>query len=54
MSTKALRGASSENVEVLVQAIDAFVAASNPNAKPIIWRKLSGRLASAYDRQPGQ
>lgn len=34
MSRKALRGASFKNVEELAQAIDAFIAAYNPAAKP--------------------
>ena len=39
MSRKALRGASFKNVEELAQAIDAFIAAYNPAAKPFKWRK---------------
>jgi transposase len=39
MSRKALRGASFKNVEELSRAIDAFVAAYNPTAKPFKWRK---------------
>jgi transposase len=39
MSRKALRGASFKNVEELGQAIDAFIAAYNPTAKPFKWRK---------------
>jgi len=39
MSRKALRGASFNSVEELSKAIDAFVAAYNPAAKPFKWRK---------------
>lgn len=36
---KALRGASFKNVDDLRHAIEAFVAAYNPKAKPFKWRK---------------
>jgi transposase len=39
MSRKALRGASFRSVAELSQAIDAFIAAYNPTAKPFKWRK---------------
>lgn len=39
MSRKALRGASFANLEALREAIEAFVVAYNPKAKPFIWRK---------------
>lgn len=39
MSRKALRGASFKNVDDLRHAIEAFVAAYNPKAKPFKWRK---------------
>jgi transposase len=39
MSRKALRGASFRNVDELRHAIEAFVAAYGPKAKPFIWRK---------------
>ena len=39
MSRKALRGASFRNVTELRQAIEAFIAAYNPTAKPFKWRK---------------
>jgi len=39
MSRKALRGASFRNVAELSRAIDAFIAAYNPTAKPFKWRK---------------
>lgn len=39
MSRKALRGASFKSVAELASAIDAFVAAYLPNAKPFKWRK---------------
>ena len=39
LSRKALRGASFKNVSELRQAIEAFIAAHNPNAKPFKWRK---------------
>lgn len=39
MSRKALRGASFRNVSEVRQAIEAFVAAYGPKAKPFIWRK---------------
>ena len=39
MSRKALRGASFKSVAELRQAIEAFIAAHNPNAKPFKWRK---------------
>ena len=38
-SRKALKGASFENIEHLRQAIEAFVAAYGPTAKPFVWRK---------------
>ena len=38
-SRKALKGASFESIEHLRQAIEAFVAAYGPNAKPFVWRK---------------
>jgi len=38
-SRKALRGASFKNVDELRQAIEAFIAAYTPHAKPFIWRK---------------
>jgi transposase len=38
-SRKALRGASFKNIEQLRQAIEAFVAAYGPTAKPFMWRK---------------
>lgn len=39
MSRKALRGASFKNLAELRAAIEAFIAAYNPNAKPFKWRK---------------
>jgi len=39
MSRKVLRGANFKNVTELRQAIEAFIAAYNPNAKPFKWRK---------------
>lgn len=36
---KALRGASFKNTEELRQAIEAYIAAYSPKAKPFIWRK---------------
>jgi transposase len=39
LSRKALRGGSFNNVEQLRQAIEAFVAAYGPTAKPFVWRK---------------
>lgn len=39
MSRKALRGASFKSVAELRQAIEAFIAVHNPNAKPFKWRK---------------
>jgi transposase len=39
LSRKALRGASFRNTEQLRQAIEAFVAAYGPKAKPFVWRK---------------
>lgn len=39
MARKALRGASFKSVAELGQAIDAFIAAYNPTAKPFKWRK---------------
>lgn len=39
MSRKALRGASFKSVAELRQAIEAFIAAHNPKAKPFKWRK---------------
>ena len=39
LSRKALRGASFKNVSELRAAIEAFIAAYNPSAKPFKWRK---------------
>lgn len=39
LSRKALRGASFKNVAELRQAIEAFIVAYNPKAKPFKWRK---------------
>jgi hypothetical protein len=39
MSRKALRGASFSSVEDLRHAIESFIAAYNPSAKPFKWRK---------------
>jgi transposase len=39
LSRKALRGASFKNVTELRHAIEAFIAAYNPKAKPFKWRK---------------
>jgi len=39
LSRKALRGASFRNLEQLRQAIEAFVTAYSPAAKPFVWRK---------------
>lgn len=39
LSRKALRGASFHNLEQLRQAIEDFVAAYGPAAKPFVWRK---------------
>ncbi|MCX5798771.1 MAG: IS630 family transposase [Proteobacteria bacterium] len=39
LSRKALRGANLRSVEELRQAIEAFVAAYGPIAKPFVWRK---------------
>jgi transposase len=39
MSRKVLRGANFKNVTELRQAIEAFIAAYNPKAKPFKWRK---------------
>lgn len=38
-SRKALRGANFKSIEQLRHAIEAFVAAYGPNAKPFVWRK---------------
>jgi transposase len=38
-SRKALKGANFKSVEQLRQAIEAFVAAYGPTAKPFVWRK---------------
>jgi transposase len=38
-SRKALRGASFRNAEELRQAIEAYLAAYGPTAKPFVWRK---------------
>jgi transposase len=38
-SRKALRGANFKSIEQLRQAIEAFVAAYGPTAKPFVWRK---------------
>jgi hypothetical protein len=39
MSRKVLRGANFRNFVELRAAIQAFIAAYNPNAKPFKWRK---------------
>ena len=39
MSRKVLRGANFKNVTELRQAIEAFIAAYNPKARPFKWRK---------------
>ena len=39
MSRKVLRGANFKNITELRQAIEAFIAAYNPKAKPFKWRK---------------
>ena len=39
LSRKALRGANFSRVAELSHAIDSFVAAYQPNAKPFKWRK---------------
>lgn len=39
LSRKALRGASFRTIEELRAAIDAFIAAYGPTAKPFVWRK---------------
>lgn len=43
MSRKVLRGANFKNVSELRHAIEAFIAAYNPNAKPFKWRKREVR-----------
>jgi len=43
LARKALRGASFKNVAELRQAIEAFIAAYNPKAKPFKWRKREVR-----------
>jgi transposase len=43
MSRKVLRGANFKNVSELRQAIEAFMAAYNPKAKPFKWRKREVR-----------
>ena len=43
LTRKALRGASFKNVTELRQAIEAFIAAYNPKAKPFKWRKREVR-----------
>jgi len=39
MARKALKGASFRSTEELREAIEAYIAAYGPNAKPFIWRK---------------
>ena len=39
LSRKALKNASFKNVEQLRAAIEAFIEAYQPNAKPFVWRK---------------
>ena len=39
LSRKALRGASFRDIEQLRKAIEDFVAAYGPAAKPFVWRK---------------
>jgi len=38
-SRKALRGASFKNITELREAIEAYIAAYGPKAKPFVWRK---------------
>jgi transposase len=42
-SRKALRGANFKSIEQLRQAIEAFLAAYGPTAKPFVWRKREVR-----------
>jgi len=42
---KALRGASFTDTEALREAIEAYIAAYTPNAKPFVWRKREVRGA---------
>lgn len=39
LSRKALRGGSFKSIDELRQAIEAFIAAYSPQAKPFVWRK---------------
>ena len=39
LSRKALRGASFETLQALREAIEAFIKAYGPKAKPFVWRK---------------
>jgi transposase len=39
LSRKALRGGNFKNIEELRRAIEAFIAAYTPQAKPFVWRK---------------
>lgn len=43
LSRKALKGASFQNVDQLRCAIEAFIEAYRPNAKPFVWRKREVR-----------
>jgi transposase len=45
LSRKALRDGTFRNVEQLIEAIEAFIAAYRPTAKPFVWRKREVRGA---------
>jgi transposase len=49
MSRKVLRGANFKNVTELRQAIEAFIAAYNPKAKPFKWRKREVRGSQLHN-----
>jgi transposase len=49
MTRKALRGASFRSIEELRQAIENFIAAYGPKAKPFIWRKREVKGAQLKD-----
>lgn len=49
MSRKTLRGASFKSTDDLKKAMEAFIAAYNPTAKPFVWRKREVRGAQLRD-----
>ena len=49
LSRNALRGASFHDIEQLGKAIEDFVAAFGPDAKPFVWRKREVKGSQLHD-----